>query len=38
VDSDEPEGAVLEEIETGYKLYEKIIRPIRVKISKGKIQ
>ncbi len=38
MDSDEPEGTVLEEIEAGYRLYEKNIRPARVKISKGKSQ
>ena len=38
VESEDPEGRVLEEIEAGYKLYEKIIRPARVKISKGKKQ
>jgi molecular chaperone GrpE len=37
VESEEPEGTVLEEIEAGYKLYEKVLRPARVKISKGKI-
>ncbi len=35
VESDGPEGKVLEEIEAGYMLYEKVLRPARVKISKG---
>lgn len=38
VESEEPEGKVLEEIEAGYKLYDKVIRPARVKISKGSAQ
>lgn len=33
-----PDGHVLEEIEPGYKLREKVIRPARVKVSKGKPQ
>ena len=36
VESDLPDGAVVEEIEAGYRLYDKIIRPARVKISKNK--
>ncbi len=35
VESDVPAGNVVEEIEAGYKLYDKILRPARVKISKG---
>lgn len=35
VESDLPEGAVVEEIETGYKMYERVLRPARVKVSKG---
>ena len=34
--SDKPPGTILEEIEPGYKLYDKILRPARVKIAKGK--
>lgn len=29
-----PPGAVIEEIEAGYKLFDKVIRPARVKVSK----
>lgn len=36
VESDETPGIVLEEIEAGYKLYDKVIRPARVKVSKQK--
>jgi molecular chaperone GrpE len=36
VESDESSGIVLEEIEAGYKLYDKVIRPARVKVSKQK--
>ncbi|MFA6354314.1 MAG: nucleotide exchange factor GrpE [Candidatus Paceibacterota bacterium] len=35
VESKYPPGAVAEEIEPGYKIYEKLIRPARVKLSKG---
>jgi molecular chaperone GrpE len=35
-ESDGPECAVLEEIEPGYRLHQKIVRPARVKISKKK--
>ena len=35
-ESDQPAGTVLEVIETGYKLHDKILRPARVKVSKGK--
>lgn len=30
-----PQGAVVEEIEAGYRLHGKVIRPARVKVSKG---
>ena len=36
VPSDLPEGAVAEEIEAGYRIYGKVLRPARVKVSKGK--
>ncbi|MGC8775893.1 MAG: nucleotide exchange factor GrpE [Minisyncoccia bacterium] len=36
VEHDGPAGVVLEEIEAGYKLYDKVIRPARVKVSKQK--
>ena len=35
-ESDQPAGTVIEEIEPGYRLYDKIVRPARVRISKGK--
>ncbi len=35
IESEHPQGTVVEEIEPGYRLYDKIIRPVRVKISKG---
>lgn len=35
IESDQPPGTVLEEIESGYRLYDKIVRPARVKVSKG---
>lgn len=35
VNSDKPVDAIIEEIESGYILNGKIIRPVRVKISKG---
>jgi molecular chaperone GrpE len=35
-ESDKPSGTILEEIEPGYKLHDKIIRPARVKVSKEK--
>lgn len=34
--SEEPPGTIAEEIEPGYRLYEKVLRPARVKLSKGK--
>jgi molecular chaperone GrpE len=36
VESDSPPGSVLEEIEPGYRLHEKLIRPSRVKVAKHK--
>jgi molecular chaperone GrpE len=33
--SGEPPGAVAEEVSGGYKLHGKVIRPVRVKVSKG---
>lgn len=35
VESDTPAGTVLEEIEPGYRLHDKVIRAARVKVSKG---
>lgn len=35
-ESDHPEGSIVDEVETGYKLYGKVLRPARVIISKGK--
>ncbi|MCL5004485.1 MAG: nucleotide exchange factor GrpE [Patescibacteria group bacterium] len=34
VDSDKPSGAIVEEVERGYLLHGKLVRPARVKISK----
>lgn len=36
VPSDQPEGTITEEISAGYKFDEEIIRPAKVKVSKGK--
>lgn len=36
VESDSPPGTIMEEIEPGYKLHEKLIRPARVKVAKNK--
>ena len=36
IESDAPAGAVAQEIEPGYKLYDKIVRPVRVKVAKSK--
>lgn len=33
--SEYPDGAVAEEVESGYKLYDKVIRAARVRVSKG---
>ena len=35
IESDLPHGAVVEEIEPGYRLHEKVLRPARVIVSKG---
>lgn len=35
VPSDKPEGTIVEEVEPGYKLGDKVLRPARVIISKG---
>jgi molecular chaperone GrpE len=35
-DSEHPAGAIVEVIEAGYKLHDKVIRPVRVKVSKAK--
>ncbi len=37
VESGEPPGTIIEEIEPGYRLYDKMVRPARVKVSKPKI-
>ncbi len=37
-ESNEPEGTILEEMEAGYMLDGKVLRPARVKISKGIIK
>lgn len=36
MESDQPDGTIIEIIEPGYKLQEKILRPARVKVSKRK--
>ncbi|MCX6811275.1 MAG: nucleotide exchange factor GrpE [Candidatus Berkelbacteria bacterium] len=36
--SNKPEGTIIEELEPGYKMGEKIIRYARVKVSKGKFK
>lgn len=36
VPSDHPPGTIVEEIEPGYRLHDKMVRPARVIISKGK--
>lgn len=35
LESDEPSGSVLEEIEPGYRLHDKILRPAKVKVAKS---
>jgi molecular chaperone GrpE len=35
-ESEHPPGSVAEEIEPGYRLYDKVLRPARVKLSKEK--
>ena len=34
VESDQPSGMIIEEIERGWMLYDKVLRPAKVKISK----
>lgn len=34
-ESEQPPGTIAEEIEPGYRLYDKVLRPARVKLSKG---
>jgi molecular chaperone GrpE len=36
IESEQPPGTIAQEIEPGYKLYDKVIRPARVTLSKGK--
>lgn len=36
IDSDKPPGTIVQEIEPGYKLNNKIIRPVRVRIAKSR--
>ncbi|MFH1682308.1 MAG: nucleotide exchange factor GrpE, partial [Candidatus Woesearchaeota archaeon] len=38
VESDQPEGAVVEEIQKGFMIQDKVIRPAKVKVSAGKEQ
>lgn len=38
VESSEPDGTVLEEVEAGYMLHAKVIRAARVRVAKGKEQ
>lgn len=35
-ESEQPPGTIMEEIEPGYRLYDKVLRPARVRLSKGK--
>lgn len=35
-ESEHPPGTIAEEIEPGYRLYDKVLRPARVKLSKSK--
>lgn len=35
-ESDKPAGTILEEIESGWRLHDKILRPARVRVSKSK--
>lgn len=35
-ESDHPAGTIIEEIEKGYKLHDKVLRPVRVKVAKNK--
>jgi molecular chaperone GrpE len=34
VESDQPEGTIVEEIESGWRLHDKILKPARVKVAK----
>ena len=36
IHSEYPDGAVAEEVESGYTLYDKVIRAVKVRVSKGK--
>jgi len=36
ISSDKPEGTIVEEVEPGYRLHDKVIRAARVIVSKGK--
>lgn len=36
VDAEQPPGAIVQEIEPGYRLHEKVLRPARVIVSKDK--
>lgn len=38
VESEEPEDVVVEEFQRGYKLNSKVIRPVKVSVSKGKFE
>jgi molecular chaperone GrpE len=38
IPSDKPEGTIVEEVEPGYKLHDKVIRAARVIVSKGKTE
>ena len=38
VESEKEEGIIVEEIQKGYLLYGKVLRPARVKISKSKLK
>ena len=35
IESEKPPGTVVEEVNRGWKLYTKVVRPARVKVSKG---
>lgn len=36
--SDQPEGAIVDEIQKGYKLHDRVLRPAKVKVSAKKIE
>ncbi|MDI6734139.1 MAG: nucleotide exchange factor GrpE [Patescibacteria group bacterium] len=38
IESEEPEGVILEEVSRGYRLYDKVLKPSRVMVSKIKGQ